>query len=98
MYAINPNGSQKSWSPIDLQLASGDSIIVTSPSIGSDGTIYQFSLEGSMYAINPNGSQKTWSPIDLQLASGDRNVSSPSIGSDGTIYKFSDQGKMYAFK
>ena len=96
-FLATQTGDQLSWSPLSLQLASGDLILYTSPVIGSDGTIYQFSNQGKMYAINPNGSQKTWSPLNLQLASDDRFAyASPIIGSDGTIYQFSLEGSMYA--
>ena len=32
--------------------------IVSSPAIGSDGTIYFGSYDGKLYALNPNGTQK----------------------------------------
>jgi outer membrane protein assembly factor BamB len=44
VYAINPNGSQK-W-----KFATGGAVF-SSPTIGSDGTIYVGSNDGNVYAI-----------------------------------------------
>ena len=54
--------------------------IYSSPSIGSDGTIYIGSRDHNIYAINPSGTLK-W-----KFETGDRVESTPAIGSDGTIY------------
>jgi len=57
--------------------------IVTSPAIGSDGTIYvgTYSNNGQLYAVNPNGTLK-WKTDFI----GESIYASPAIGSDGTIY------------
>jgi len=62
----------------------------SSPSIGTDGTIYVGSRDKNLYAINPDGSQK-WA-----FRTGDWGASSPSIGTDGTIYVGSRDGYLYA--
>jgi outer membrane protein assembly factor BamB len=54
--------------------------IYSSPSIGSNGTIYIGSNDNNLYAINPNGTLK-W-----KYTMGDGIESTPAIGSDGTIY------------
>ena len=54
--------------------------VISSPAIGSDGTIYIGSSGNYLYAINPNGSKK-W-----EFKTGWDVSSSPAIGSDGTIY------------
>ena len=76
--------------------------IVTSPAIGSDGTIYvgtynigyETSSNFQIYAVNPNGTLK-WKTNFI----GFRMFSSPAIGSDGTIYVgtySATQGELYA--
>jgi outer membrane protein assembly factor BamB len=64
--------------------------VVTSPAIGSDGTIYFGALNDTLYALNPEGTLK-WS----YSTNGDI-YSSPAIGSDGTIYFGSYDNYLYA--
>jgi len=54
--------------------------VVSSISIGKDGTLYFGSWDKNFYAVSPDGTLK-WK-IYLE----DSIVSSPAIGSDGTIY------------
>ena len=61
----------------------------SSPTIGSDGTIY-VGRRHNLYAINPDGTKK-W-----EFVTGDYVTSSPAIGSDGTIYVGSSDDKLYA--
>jgi len=63
---------------------------ISSPAIGSDGTIYFGSNDGNLYALNPDGTLK-WN-----YTTGDTANSSPAIGSDGTIYIGSWNGNVYA--
>jgi len=61
-----------------------------SAAIGSDGTIYIGSYEGTLYAFNPDGSlQWTYTPLNSILGS-------PAIGSDGTIYISDWNSTLYA--
>jgi outer membrane protein assembly factor BamB len=62
----------------------------SSPSIGSDGTIYFGSKDNNIYAVNSNGTLK-WS-----FVTDNDVISSPTIGSDGTIYVGSDDHRLYA--
>ena len=100
LYAINPDGTQK-WSfktgngiasptIFDSSGFQTGNWIGSSPTIGSDGTIYVGSGDNSLYAINPNGSKK-WS-----FKTGNLIISSPAIGSDGTIYVGSYDHYLYA--
>ena len=75
-------------------------IVVSSPVIDSDGTIYVSSADkypnirdpdGKLYAINPDDGSLKWS-----YALGDSATSSPAIGSDDTIYIGSRDHKLYA--
>ncbi|MEJ5274107.1 MAG: PQQ-binding-like beta-propeller repeat protein [Spirochaetota bacterium] len=57
--------------------------IVSSPAIGSDGTIYVGSYDNYLYAINADGTLK-W---NFETAGGYCYIiSSPTIVKDGTIY------------
>ncbi|WP_307903901.1 beta-alanine-activating enzyme beta-propeller domain-containing protein [Haliovirga abyssi] len=63
---------------------------VSSPAIGSDGTIYVGSSDNKLYAINPDGTLK-WSYL-----TGYWVTSSPAIGSNGIIYVGSWDHRLYA--
>ena len=63
--------------------------IISSPTIGTDGTIYIGSFDKNLYALNPNGTQK-WS-----FNSGDLIGFSPAIDNDGIIY-FGCNKKIFA--
>ena len=87
-------------SALGQELEPGDKIwsfktgssVYSSPSIGSDGTIYVGSDDSYLYAIKPDGKRK-W-----RFRTGDQVRSSPAIGSDGTLYFGSDDGYFYAIK
>lgn len=64
--------------------------IESSPTIGSDGTIYIGSEDHKLYAINPDGTLK-WN-----YTAGGSIDSSPTIGGDGTIYFGCSDYKLYA--
>ena len=87
---VNQDGSQK-W--VFAMQGSVDS----SPSIGTDGTIYIGDYGdtgntpfGNLYAINPDGSRK-W-----VFKTGDYVKSSPSVATDGTVYLGCDDRNLYA--
>jgi outer membrane protein assembly factor BamB len=63
---------------------------MSSPAIGSDGTIYCGSHDHNLYAFYPNGTLK-W-----QFPTGDWIRASPSIADDGTIYVGSYDDNLYA--
>jgi outer membrane protein assembly factor BamB len=54
--------------------------VISSPSIGNDGTIYVGSYDYKLYAINPDGTEKWSFPTSHDISL------SPAIASDGTIY------------
>ncbi|TNJ63344.1 hypothetical protein FE784_25840 [Paenibacillus hemerocallicola] len=66
-----------------------DAAISTSPTVGSDGTIYLGAENKRLYAINPDGTKK-W---DILLAD---IVYFTVLGSDDMIYAASADGKVYA--
>ena len=89
-------------SALGQELKPGDKIwsfrtgssVYSSPSIGSDGTIYVASRDSNLYAFNPDSARrKKWA-----YKTGSDVMSSPAIGSDGTLYFGSDDGYFYAIK
>ena len=64
---------------------------VSSPAIGSDGTVYVGSADNKLYAINGKSGDKLW-----EFETGSQVNSSPAIGSDGTVYVGSWDNKLYA--
>ena len=67
--------------------------VLSSPAIGSDGTVYVGSLDKKLYALSGKTGDKLW-----EFETGDRVLSSPAIGSDGTVYVGSNDNKLYAIK
>ncbi len=67
------------------------SLVISSPAIGSDGTVYVGSLDEKLYAINGKTGVKLW-----EFETGSYVISSPAIGSDGTVYVGSRDNKLYA--
>ena len=91
LYAVSPTGTTKwvlslSW----LSSHSVDDVLVGSPTIGPDGTIYVTTRDKRLFAINPNGT------TNWVMSIGAEARSSPAIGSDGTIYIGADDHKVYA--
>jgi outer membrane protein assembly factor BamB len=83
-YDTSGNDGTLKWK---YQTGSG---IISSPAIGSDGTIYVGSDDHYLYALNPDGTLK-W-----RYQTGVNINSSPAIGSDGTIYVGSHDHYLYA--
>jgi len=81
-----PNTNSTKW-----KYTTGNKV-ESSPTIGSDGTIYFGSQDHNLYALNPNGTLK-WN-----YTAGGNIDSSATIGDDGTIYFGSDDHKLYALK
>jgi outer membrane protein assembly factor BamB len=65
--------------------------ISSTPAVGSDGTVYIGSNDGSLYAVNPDGSPR-WS----FATSGYIDNASPALGSNGAVYVGSSDGYLYA--
>jgi outer membrane protein assembly factor BamB len=65
--------------------------VLSSPAIGSDGTVYVGSGDMKVYALNGATGAKKW-----EFLTGDEVSSSPAIGSDGTVYVGSWDKKVYA--
>lgn len=88
--AINPDGTKK-WNFND----SAGIDVTTSPTIGTDGSIYFGAIDYStsnakLYAIKPDGSKMWTHYIDNTV------YGTPALGIDGTIYTTSAVGTLYA--
>ncbi len=67
--------------------------VLSSPAIGSDGTVYVGSDDRKLHAINGKSGVKLW-----EFKTGGSVLSSPAIGPDGTVYVGSNDYKLYAIK
>lgn len=88
---INQTSNVKIGNPI-WQFVIGNGSL-SSPAIGSDGTVYVGSLDNKLYALIGKNGVKLW-----EFETGDNVESSPAIGSDGTVYVGSYDKKLYAIK
>ena len=66
---------------------------MSSPAIGSDGTVYVGSFNKKLYSIDSNTGIKLW-----EFETGSWVTSSPAIGSGDTVYVGSWDKKLYAIK
>ena len=87
----NQDSIAKVRTPI-WEFGTGDQVL-SSPAIGSDGTVYVGSNDNKLYAINGKTGAKLW-----EFVTGGWVSSSPAIGSDGTVYVGSNDKKLYAIK
>jgi hypothetical protein len=83
LYALNPDGTQK-WNCYT------GGYVVSSPAIGSDGSIYFGSYDNNLYALTSTRK------LNWKYTTGGLVQSSPAIGSDGSIYFGSEDHKFYA--
>ena len=88
---INQTSKVAIGTPI-WEFETGDAVI-SSPAIGSDGTVYVGSRDNKLYAINGKSGVNLW-----EFETGGNVFSSPAIGSDGTVYVGSFDNKLYAIK
>lgn len=65
-------------------------VIISSPAVGADGTVYVGSWDGFLYALNPDGTLK-WS-----YQTGGGIYSSPAVSAEGVVYAGSWDGYLYA--
>jgi outer membrane protein assembly factor BamB len=87
---LSPYDTSKNPGKLKWSFSTGAKVYWSSPSIGSDGTIYFGSWDNKFYALYPNGTQK-WN-----FTTGDWIDSSPAIDPDGIIYVGSNDNKLYA--
>ena len=86
LYAVDIDGKEK-WK-YDI-----GATIISSPTLGKDGTVYVGAADSVFYAIAPEGDRIKWS----YKTGGSFDFSSAAIAEDGTIYVGSTDGALYAF-
>ncbi|MBS0663476.1 MAG: PQQ-binding-like beta-propeller repeat protein, partial [Verrucomicrobia bacterium] len=86
VYALNANGTKK-WS-----YATGQPVDLSSPAIGSDGTVYIGSGSKKLYALDGSTGAFKWSFTATTAV-----IASPVVATDGTVY-FRDDTTLYALK
>ena len=72
-------------------------LILASPSIGTDGTIYIGSQDGYLYAVKPDGTQKWRSSVGTvsgSTAAIDREGNAYFGGYAGGVYSFDSAGNL----
>ncbi len=68
-------------------------LVLSSPAVGNDGTVFVGSTDGNFYAIDGvHGTVKWTYPVGAAINS------SPAIGSDGSVYFTADDGNLYALR
>jgi outer membrane protein assembly factor BamB len=95
VYVQSTNNALYRVSPIGLitKVTSLGPVVLSSPVIGNDGTIYTGGYNTELIAINPDGSIKWATPVSSTFA---RVNTTPAIGADGTIYVGAQDGKLHA--
>jgi len=69
-------------------------LVIPTPAIGPDGTVYVGSDDGNLYALDPADGHEKWR---FTATGTDKSFeSSPAIGTDGTIYVGNGNGEVYA--
>ena len=84
VYALNPDGT-KLWS-----YATGGPVELSTPALGSDGTLYVGSGDKKLYALNGTTGALKWTYAAATAVS-----ASPAVATDGTVY-FRDDTTLYA--
>jgi outer membrane protein assembly factor BamB len=88
-----PQSPKIKWA---FQVPTGQSVILSSPAIAEDGTIYFTSGDDRLWAVHPDGTMKWGYHMGGNYQPTNVNTSSPSIGPDGTIYVGSNTTKLFA--
>jgi outer membrane protein assembly factor BamB len=65
--------------------------VLSSPAIGSDGTVYVGSGDNNLYALNGKTGDELW-----EFETGGEVFSTPAIGTNGAVYFGSNDKKLYA--
>ena len=88
---VGPTGTRQKW--VTPYTASAGFYVVSSPSLGVDGTLYVGSqASNKLYAIRPDGTVK-WTFSTQGVV-----ISTPAIDTDGTIYFGANDNNFYAVR
>lgn len=95
LYAVSPQGKIL-WS-YQPQIAGTDILIVFTPSIGRDGTLYCGTSHWRVLAVNREGNL-IWEFNAEQAANVCPTLYSPSIGKDGLLYVAGSSGQLFCLQ
>jgi outer membrane protein assembly factor BamB len=90
-YDLPPRGGQVWPSPYTIPGA----LMLASPAVAPDGTIYVGATDGKLHAVKPDGTAQPGFPF-VPIGTLYSFNSSPAIGADGTIYVGRHDGRVYA--
>ena len=91
VYCITPPGSGTGTATLRWKFPG--ELVISSPAVGADGTIFFGSTDGNFYALDGQTGQ-----LKFKVPVGQPINSSPAIGSDGTVYFSADDGNLYAVR
>ncbi|MHB1846007.1 MAG: choice-of-anchor D domain-containing protein [Deltaproteobacteria bacterium] len=91
VYAFDPPASGEGQATQRWRYGTG--LVLGSPAVGADGTVFVGSTDGNFYAINGTTGALKW-----KYTVGAAINSSPAIGTDGTVYFAADDGNLYALR
>jgi outer membrane protein assembly factor BamB len=83
---VGATGVEKAGFPF----LTNQSVVLTAPAIGGDGTIFFGTADGSFYAVHPDGT------LRFKVSASGRVAGSPAIGPTGVVYFVADDGLLYA--
>jgi outer membrane protein assembly factor BamB len=91
VYAFTPPASGQGNAMQLWKYSTG--LVLSSPAVSGDGTVFVGSTDGNFYAIDGDTGQLKW-----KYTVGAAINSSPAIGSDGSVYFAADDGNLYALR
>jgi len=100
LYAVNPNGSKKLMTKMNIGTGYGSNVgsnsqVQSSPAIGLDGNIY-VGAGNTLDAVTATGGV-LWSWCNTQYMNYFPAIASPVIGADGKVYECWEQEQIHAF-
>jgi outer membrane protein assembly factor BamB len=91
VYCFDPPGPGQTG-PTERWFAS-TGLVLSSPAVGGDDTVFVGSSDGNFYALDGNSGQ-----VRFLVPVGSAVNSSPAIGSDGTVYFSADDGNLWGVR
>ena len=100
IYAVAPNGSEAWKIVLEPESDELSSRVLSTPTVGADGTIYIGGFNGLMYALNPDGSIKFTYEVDNDATNKwDQAMwTSAALDDNGVLYFGDYTGDLYALQ
>jgi outer membrane protein assembly factor BamB len=91
VYCFDPPAGGQGAPTQRWRVATG--LVLSSPAVGGDDTVFVGSTDGNLYAIDGRDGQTRFTvPVGSAVSS------SPAIGTDGTVYFSADDGNLWAIQ